>query len=351
MERDYNLDLIKVLAISATILIHLFAPGYSAEVKTNTWYFFIVCGAILRYCVPVFCMASGYIMGDKETNIKDVYKKYLPKFIGALVFAEALYRLISIWYMYRGGVEINLADIGRDLYNGNTKVHLYYLFIIAFVYMVMPVIQVFVENEKGELEYLLKVWIVTSLSLTLVFMYFELPFLVNFKRYVLDGVYNYVMYALTGAYIKKYKDKILEESALKYLIGWILSYGWLVMMPIMTSSGETNIEAWESVNIFIFGLSYSVFCICLKIKIKRESVKKILSFISKNVLGIYLYHVIFLDRLRDRGFMYVNFSGYKQGLVILVEFLEILLISLALTNIFKQIKLIFQKVIIDLLET
>lgn len=343
MERDYNLDLIKVLAISATILIHLFAPGYNAEVKTNTWYFFIVCGAMLRYCVPVFCIASGYIMQDKEIKIKDVYMKYLPKFIGALVFTEALYRLISIWYMYRGGLEISLVDIGRDLYNGNTKVHLYYLFIIAFVYMVMPVINAFVKNEKGELEYLLKVWIITSLFLTLVFMYFEVPFLVNIKRYVLGGVYNYVMYALTGAYIKKYKDKILEESVLKYIIGWLLSYGWLVMMPIMTSSGETNIEAWESVNVFIFGLSYSMFCMCLRINIKGEGIKKILSFISKNVLGIYLYHVIFLDRLHDRGLSYVNFSGYSQGLIILIEFLGILLMSVVLTNIFKRLKLILGK--------
>ena len=245
MERDYNLDLIKVLAISGTILIHLLAPGYNAEVKTNTWYFFIICGAMLRYCVPVFCMASGYIMQGKKIKIKDIYRRYLPKFIGALVFTEVLYRLINIWYMWRGGLEINLADIGRDLYNGNIKTHLYYLFIIAFVYVLMPVIQVFVENEKGELKYLLKVWIITSLSLTLVFMYLELPFLVNFKRYVLDGVYNYAMYALTGAYIQKYKDKILEESVLKYIMGWILSYGWLVMMPIMTSVYKTNIEAWE----------------------------------------------------------------------------------------------------------
>ena len=269
--------------------------------------------------------------------------KYLPKFIGALVFTEALYRLISIWYMYRGGLEISLVDIGRDLYNGNTKVHLYYLFIIAFVYMVMPVINAFVKNEKGELEYLLKVWIITSLFLTLVFMYFEVPFLVNIKRYVLGGVYNYVMYALTGAYIKKYKDKILEESVLKYIIGWLLSYGWLVMMPIMTSSGETNIEAWESVNVFIFGLSYSMFCMCLRINIKGEGIKKILSFISKNVLGIYLYHVIFLDRLHDRGLSYVNFSGYSQGLIILIEFLGILLMSVVLTNIFKRLKLILGK--------
>ena len=298
---------------------------------------------MLRYCVPVFCMASGYIMQGKKIKIKDIYRRYLPKFIGALVFTEVLYRLINIWYMWRGGLEINLADIGRDLYNGNIKTHLYYLFIIAFVYVLMPVIQVFVENEKGELEYLLKVWIIISLSLTLVFMYFELPFLVNVKRYVLDGVYNYVMYALTGAYIKKYKDKILEESVLKYIMGWMLSYGWLVIMPIMTSVYKTNIEAWESVNVFVFDLSYSMFCVCLKVKIRRKGVKKFLSFISKNILGIYLYHVIFLDRLQDRGLVYVNFNGYKQGLVILIEFLGILLMSVVLTNIFRQLKFILTK--------
>ena len=94
---------------------------------------------------------------------------------------------------------------------------------------------------------------------------------------------------------------------------------------------------------FIFGLSYSMFCICLKVNIRREGVKKFLSFISKNVLGIYLYHVIFLDRLQDRGLIYVNFNGYAQGLVILAEFLGVLLMSVVLTNIFRQLKFILTK--------
>lgn len=40
-KRDYNLDLIKFIAIIATISIHVFDAGSRADLFSKTWIFFV----------------------------------------------------------------------------------------------------------------------------------------------------------------------------------------------------------------------------------------------------------------------------------------------------------------------
>ena len=81
-KRDYNLDLIKFIAIIATISIHVLSAGSRADLFSKTWIFFVFSGSLFRFCVPVFCMCAGYLLYTKEKiDFKSIYKKIFKFFV------------------------------------------------------------------------------------------------------------------------------------------------------------------------------------------------------------------------------------------------------------------------------
>lgn len=339
VERDSNLDLIKFIAIIATISIHVIAPGFNSEIFSKTWYFFVIAGSLFRFCVPVFAMTSGYLLYTrKEISNKKIFNSIL-KFLLIFIFAEIMYRFISCLYIkFYFHNEISFVDMKLDILKGHYKDHLYYLFIIIFIYAFAPICNLIVNKEKGELKSLLIIWIICSLTLNLIISVSGIEFFNIFNRYILSGAYNYVMFALLGAYIKKYKDKFMKINFLIYFLIFLISYLLIVFLTLKISSDVTGMVIWDSNNLLIFGLSLGLFGMGIKINIKNLTSKKIFALVASNTLIIYIIHVIFTDYLMTAQLNYVYFDGLSKVIIAVIEIVGVFILSLIISIFIKFIK-------------
>lgn len=327
--RDYNLDLIKFFAIIATISIHVLAPGANYEMGSSSAAFFILAGSFFRFCVPVFSMASGYLLYTREDINTEKILRDIFKFLLFFMLAEIFYRFLSCLYIkYYYHSQIDFIAMKNDLMEGNTKTHLYYIFIIILIYIFAPVGNFFVRKEDGELKYLLNAWIFISLTLVFLVNLFNLKALKITKSYEISGYYNYIFYALTGAYLKKYKSELNQKNIFFYIAFFLISYFFMILNIFITSHDNINLSTWHSNNILIFGLAYGIFGTGMKINLKNEKFKAFLKIVSQNIFVIYIIHVAFLDYLAIHKLTYINFQGPEKVFIALGEIILIFIISL-----------------------
>lgn len=337
--RDYNLDFIKFIAIIATISIHVFAPGGGYELGSPSQIFFVCAGSLFRFCVPVFAMASGYLLYTRdEISYKKIWTQVI-KFLIYFILAEAFYRFLSCLYMkYYYHNEIDFLIIKEDLLKGNYKDHLYYIFIIIFIYIFAPLGNFILKKEEGQLRYLLGVWMIIPLTITFIINLFNIELLKILRYYELSGAYNFILFALLGGYFNKYKSKIIAKKSLFYIFIFLVSYLLLLVSVFVMSREELNLYAWEGANILNFGLAYSIFGLAMKAKFESERFKNFLKLVSENIFVVYIIHVGFLDFLAMNELIYINFDGPEKVLVCLLEIIGVFIISLLTSIILRFIK-------------
>ncbi len=157
-----------------------------------------------------------------------------------------------------------------------------------------------------------------------------------------------MFFALLGAYINKYKDKFLDKNFFYYFLGFFISYLLIVYFTILRSVGKFNSYIWDNPNILILGLSFTLFAMCMKIKIKNNFIKKFLEVLSKNIFGIYIFHVIFTDYINIFKLEYINFDAWGKIFIIIIEIGLVFILSFALTFILKTIYDKFKKIFLKI---
>lgn len=76
--RDYNMDLLRILAAFMVVVIHVSAHNFSdTPTKSIEWLSYNFYDSVVRSAVPIFLMISGaFFLTDRiQSNIKKLYKK------------------------------------------------------------------------------------------------------------------------------------------------------------------------------------------------------------------------------------------------------------------------------------
>jgi len=146
-ERDPNdeptgwLDLARVVAIAAVVMVHEAGKGVGArgphDPATPGWWAAVVLDAASRWCVPVFLMVSGALLLDpRRTDPPGVFYRRRAARIGVpLVVWTAGYLVFGHVYL---GRPIGIRDVARAVGSGSPFMHLYYLYVIAGLYLLAP---------------------------------------------------------------------------------------------------------------------------------------------------------------------------------------------------------------------
>lgn len=74
------MDLLKALAITGVILIHVSAGGYSHPVGSFDWLSALFWGSVSRASVPIFLMVTGALMLDprRELTLRQLWLQKSP---------------------------------------------------------------------------------------------------------------------------------------------------------------------------------------------------------------------------------------------------------------------------------
>ena len=340
-ERKLNIDLLKCIAIVFVVGVHFFLHtnyyGQSFTFKSIFLSSFI--WMILMTCVPLFIMTTGYLMKDK-TYSEDYFIKLLPV-IGIYALTAAVYTFFDMRVVneeYLGKLFENIFSFSHyawyvNLYIGlymlipflnagfnsltSRKNHVVVLGILVLFTIVPPTLSLLNNNEQN---------------------FMILPHIIpDYWK----GLWP-ITYYLLGAFLASSKKKLsFKELVFVIFILDILSVFGLAAISETTFGIEYRVLPVFLLSSLIF---YSV--IHLKVSIKNKWLQRVVLFISKNTLPIYLLSVIgdyywypkMVEKWGDFTNLFLRFP-----LIVIFLLIQAILMTFILNTLLKFIKTIILK--------
>ncbi|OGW51025.1 MAG: hypothetical protein A2V62_03170, partial [Nitrospirae bacterium RBG_19FT_COMBO_58_9] len=138
-QRSGSFDVIRVSACLAVVLLHLAATAVMQpdQLGTVSWHMANLIDSATRWCVPVFVMLSGALLLDanKHSSPREFWARRMNRLLPALLFWSTIY---LAWRAFFWHQPLTLSIIAQDLVAGRPYIHLYFLFLIAGLYLVTP---------------------------------------------------------------------------------------------------------------------------------------------------------------------------------------------------------------------
>ena len=277
--------------IRLVIIIHI-ANYYCRafdKIPQNEYIFSLILDTLARVSVPCFFMISGALLLGRDEPLKKHWHR-LIRFLIPFIVWSIIYYFWNIYYLKE-------PQLFREILYFPITEHLWYLYAIIPIYIVLPFFQIMCRHMslKTERAFLIIITITVIfnyiLSLDELKPYYDLPL-------IGDRVYSY--YFFIGYYIYKYKKHIPINQ--KNLI--ITFLGSMAITAFLTASisysiGDHYEEILEYGNPLIILASAAFFLFVLRLakyKITPSiKTKKIIDLLSGCSFGIYLIHIIFLD--------------------------------------------------------
>lgn len=339
-ERQICFDVLKIIATFAVVMLHVSAQHwFYVKLKTPEWRAFNLYDGSVRFPVPLFVMISGALFLSGDRPIGKIYGKYVLRIVTAFLFWSVLYAAISL---YRG---TPLVDAIKEAIKGHY--HLWYLYMIAGLYMIIPFLRSIVENRKLLhyfliLSFLVGIVVPQTIAILDVFR----PNSAAFMQSVWDQTYLYLPFGYSFYFVLGYwldrieiaKSKVILAAVLViagtsvtvFLTQWINYYmlGFNLQHKIVLFyQNETINVAATAGGLFVLGKRlfrgpYSA------------RAQRIITLLSKATFGVYLVHPILIDAVKGFGLDTITFNPYLSVPVItILVFLLSFLVSLILNQI------------------
>lgn len=335
--RIIYIDLIKILAMLGPILIHVTSQVYnSCSVYSNRFLALSMFNSLGRCGVNLFVMCTGVLLlGKEKLNKRKLFYKNILRFLLSLIIFNFIYCLFY-----------NNFDFTFTFANWYKKLnssHLWYLIMIIIIYMVIPILNIFVNNAKKED---LKYFLILAFILQ-----FLLPFLQNIEifnwvksyyKYVhLPVVSGFSGYLILGYYLHKYK--ISNKMTLMTILLGIFSLIILIFGNIIYSRyiGEADNFFSSNLTPFVAFYSTAIFIIInklyFKFKEKFDFNQSIIINLSNCTFGIYLIHMFIIKILNYFDFTALNYNAF---IFVPIASLFTYIVSLIIIIILKKIPIL-----------
>lgn len=298
-ERRTYMDCLRIIATFAVMILHISAQ-YSGSVAGVTWDIFCFYDAIVRWAVPVFVMVSGALFLDGNRSVERIYGKNIVRIITAFIFWSAVYALIN--FFTSPGYE--LKNMLRWFVEGPT--HMWFLFMIVGLYMIVPLLRKIVEDRKLAGYFLL---------LSLIFT-FVLPYcitVVSFKSVKIASIASsilekigffltlgYVAYFVCGYFLSESNIRGKAERIIYFLgiCGFMVTIFYAFIFPVSKQENAAIFHDNFTVNVMLESIAVFVFAKNhLGFLHAGRRTKEILKKMSEYSFGAYLVHAMVITQL------------------------------------------------------
>ena len=338
-KRELYSDILKLLSIFLVVVIHVIALYRDKYFYTNVKYYTVLTfiDSFTRVAVPIFFMITGTFMLSRQT---EKYSSYLKKRIPKLLIP---FFLISIfYYIYecnKVGNSLHVIDFITAFLNNEIKYHFWFMYAIILIYLLIPYIQILVQNlDRKKLFSLIILIFVLSNCFNTIYLLTNRYGYGMLKAFVLPSLFSYINCLLIGHYLHTYK---IEKK--KKIILLILSILCICIMPIADHffiNGARNDEMLLVTSVFPIIPAISTYLL-FKDFFENRKESKITKFMSKFtpcVLYIYMIHVYIIEKLEKDLYKYWTPNRFVGNLarlviVIIISFIVSLLISYLLVII------------------
>ena len=304
--RIVYLDMIRIVSCILVVLVHVSAYG----VNCYDVYSMDFCVANLFHIlsfsgVSLFVMISGALAlrQDKETDLKDLLLKKTIYFFLLYYFWKFVYQIVI---MLEEGMVFIPENIKEELILALVKqrgyYHLWYLPMIAILYMVVPLIKKSMA-DKAICKYFICMFFVTALLFPTLFLYefkFKYIFVSFFDFNDFSFFGGYLGYFIMGHLLHNWREEI--TPLIRSIILGIGILGFVVACVLGTKASiDAGTPVFSMQTPFVvtnFFTSVALFCGLQMLggKVSNdEKTTRVLKNISGLTLGIYLLHPLILN--------------------------------------------------------
>lgn len=295
-KKKYWPDYLRAIATISVIWLHVSAPILYkfGEIPFSIWQIGNIYDSIVRFCVPIFFMISGALLLNKDYDLKEFIVKRVVRIFPPFIFWSLIYILYNSFVVGNGSFEFIafIKNVVLNLLHGS-EYHLWFVYTLIGLYLLTPILRPWIKSAtKNELRYFLIIWLITIL--------YGIPELTNYlPTNAIENFSGYIGYFVLGYYLSKHVSLNKYILILCFFLGVLLT----ILLTYKASSAIHNFDGFYY-NYLTFNVilcSISIFLFIKQVKIKSESVKNVLSLISKYSFGIYLSHVLILNLLKRIG--------------------------------------------------
>jgi surface polysaccharide O-acyltransferase-like enzyme len=318
------LDALRFVAILMVIACHCTDPfNASPESRANPDFNFwgSAYGSMLRACVPLFVMMTGFLLLPVKQEASVFYKKRIPRVFFPFLIWSVLFNLAPWFIQWVGGSPELVTDFfpyapnpSASLTDGlkdvamiplNFTVYatpMWYIYALIGLYLYMPVFSAWVEkaSEKGK-RWFLYIW---GASLFI-------PYLMEFVSHYLFGTCSWNAYGLfyyfagfngyllLGYYLGKGNDwsvgKTLAVVVPLFLIGYLatfIGFRYMTSDPNVSEEGMELFFTYCSPNAML--MTAAIFLLMQKVRITSPLICQALANLTKLGFGVYCVHYFFV---------------------------------------------------------
>ena len=328
MERKVWIDWLRVAACFMVFVVHSTEPfylgGQGSLILDETdafWASFF--DTLVRACVPLFVIASSYLMFPLNCSTGEFFKKRAIRILIPFILWSVVYAFV--W----GEPVENFKNL---LLNFNYAAgHLWFIYMLLGVYLIMPLLSPWADKvEKKELLIYLGIWLFTTTiplirdwaaggSVSVIYGPSGLPRQALFPlwgeaSWNTYGVFYYMSgfigYLLLGLYFRKFTGELSWTRTLliaipSYLIGHAIAFGGFLRRVYESAGGIFPVEGlvekavwWETTwcndTLGVALMAIAWILIFKKIKASGWFYKRVLLPVSQASYGIYLMHLLIL---------------------------------------------------------
>ncbi len=346
--RIFSYDIIRIAAVLAVVMIHVSSDAVKYyPLSSPNFIAANIFDGLSRIGVPLFVMLSGALMlnEDKSLPVKKIIKNAVNFFVLLCIWSVIYAAVYFVFIPICQGEDFSLKNfIYRSIFG---HVHLWYLFMLVGLYLITPILRLFVKRENAK-------YILYFIVLATVFK-FSLP-LVNLAFENLLGAY-FTNKNLVLQYVDQFYLDVLGEYVTYYFIGWYIAnvkikksfrmglYFAGVAGAVVTVAGnqilstETNrlhgvFYSNGGINVMIY--SVAVFILFFYLFKERDGGKlsPIITKLSSLTFGTYLVHMIILTFVSE--FINIKFAPVEMFVIWMVT----AVISFALSYIISKIPIV-----------
>jgi len=303
-QREIWPDILRIVAVFAVLVLHTGVEHfYRIDTRTATWQGCNLYESLVRFCVPVFIMVSGRFLLDpaREYTLKKLYGVKILRLATAYLFWSAFYVLADYWFALQYGLDVKLSCSGflREVVAG--KYHLWFLPVMAGLYMITPVLRHIVRSETVTVYFLALSLVFVSVVHTLdVIPFFHDTFTPEIDRLGIKLAAGFSGYYVLGYWLSRHNLRsatrksvclagilaVLATAVINGVIGYRLHRAGEWMFGTLT------------LNTLLAAAAVFVFC-QYRFQDWRPGPgpRKLIAMLGKWSFGIYLVHLFFLAAL------------------------------------------------------
>jgi len=287
-----------------------------------------------RVAVPLFFMASGYLLLGKQEGYNTFYRKRaLRVFIPFLVWS-------FIYLAWNGGFSGGPFTIGSiadgllRILRGPRASHLWFFYVLISLYLITPTLRIFTTNAKPrDLVYFCGLWFLLDPVLNLIRYLFDVQ--IGFEFLFLTG---YIGYYVLGHLLGR--TNLTRRLLLAAIAVFLAAFAIVFLTVYAGQQSPTYDQFYEGyLSVSVVSLTAAAFVLTRSISsaVGTRALKWI-QVLSSASLGIYLLHIIVLDLL-DAGIspllagMGSGSSIYMMPLVAIVGYVVCFVIVFVLQRV------------------